>query len=86
MNDRYLKAVLTVIALLLAGNLWVSAQSRGITTAAPAIAQDGGIPNAGAQRRDMIVKLDEVADAVNDLARGLADGNVKVEVTNFPED
>jgi hypothetical protein len=85
MSSRYLNAAVTTVALLLAGNLWVSLSANEASTATPASAQNGnrGIPNAGAQRAEIVNKLDRLADAVDGLSNQL-DGGLDVNVQNFP--
>lgn len=82
-NTKYLHAVLTSIALLLAMNLWVGMNpAPGTNTAGQAIAQ--GRVDAGQQRAEMITQLKELKSAVDALSRKLSDGSVTVKVEGQP--
>lgn len=87
MNTRYLNSVLTVIALLLALNLWVgvhqSPASAMVDPATPAHAV--GRTDAGAQRAAMIDAIKKLDTTVDAMSRKLGDGSVKVTVTSMPD-
>ncbi len=74
---RYLNFMLTVLAVLLALNVWTA------WSAAPPLAESAwaqGIPDAGAQRQqiiDELKKLNKTTDKVKDL---LTSGDVIVQV------
>ena len=83
-NLRYLNVILTVIALLLTLNLWTqwtgssSPVASGFATTAQA--QGEGLPNAGAQRVEMIALLRKQIAATESLTALLKSGTVKVKV------
>ena len=92
---RYLNAVLTVLAVLLAANVWalISAPERSLlqpesalaqsrsTGAAPAAgAAASGIPDAGSQRKEIIDALKRIAAQNEELANLLRSGSVRVKV------
>ena len=76
----YLNGVLTVLAVLLALQLWVSIGKAPVTESA-AVAQVGkGIPDVGAQNQeiiDQLKKLNVQLDAINGL---LQSGKVRVKL------
>ncbi len=81
---RYMNAVLTVIAVLLTLNLWtmwtadaVPARSN-LDFAAPAQAQ--GLPNAAAQRQEMISALKQQTQAITEMSKTLKSGQVRVRI------
>jgi hypothetical protein len=78
---RYLNVILTVIAVLLTLQLWTS------WTGGPAPqfdntahAQAGGIPNAGAQRLEMINLLKKLNQNVESQTQLMRSGKVRVRV------
>ena len=80
-NTKYLNAVLTVIALLLALNLWVGVNPSPSASGNPegqAIAQ--GRVDAGQQRAEMIKELQGVKSTVEAMSKKLSDGSIKVKV------
>lgn len=80
-NTKYLNAVLTVIAVLLALNLWVGvnpAPSDSINPEGQAIAQ--GRVDAGQQRAEMIKELKGVKSTVEAMSKKLSDGSITVKV------
>lgn len=87
MKSNYLNTVLTVIAVLMALNLWVgvhqSPASAMIDPATPAHA--AGRTDAGQQRAEMIAALNKLDTTVNAMSKKLGDGSVKVTVTSLPE-
>ncbi len=81
----YRDSILSIIAILLAANIWVQV-SDGPSVNREAIAQDPrGIPNAGYQRKEMIDGLREIGRRVDGMARLIESGKMKVEVANFKE-
>lgn len=80
-NAKYLNAVLTTIALLLALNLWVgvnSAPGERVSLESQAIAQ--GRIDAGQQRAEMIKELKGLKSTVESMSKKLDDSiTVKVE-------
>ncbi len=84
-NTKYLNAVLTVIALLLALNLWVGVHpspSESMNPEGQAIAQ--GSVNAGQQRAEMIKELQGLKSTVESMSKKLTDGSIKVKVEGDP--
>lgn len=84
-NTKYLNAVLTAIALLLALNLWVgvnASPSNNTSLAGQAIAQ--GRVDAGQQRAQMIKELVGLKSTVESMSKKLSDGSIKVKVEGDP--
>jgi len=80
---RYLNSILTVIAVLLTLQLWTSwtAQSPALSLVSEARAQEGGgIPNAGAQRKQMIDLLREQNAKIDKQMQLLESGKVRVRI------
>ncbi|MGB1125169.1 MAG: hypothetical protein ACPG4Q_08180 [Phycisphaeraceae bacterium] len=85
-NMKYLNAVLTVIAVLLALNLWVGVSptpSDRISLESQAMAQ--GRVDAGQQRAEMIKELKGLKSTVEAMSSKLTDGSIKVKVESMPE-
>jgi hypothetical protein len=98
---RYLNTILTVLAVLLAAQLWTTwtaphllASPSGDVAdlATPAFAEarnagsGGGIPDAGAQRKDMIDLLKKHAAQNDELLGLLRSGDVRVKLEQVPGD
>ncbi len=87
---RYLNAVLTIIAILLTLQLWTAwnapadASLPRITSEAQA--STGGIPNAGAQRKQMIGLLKAMNEKIEEQTELLRSGGVRVRVTDASEE
>ena len=85
---RYLNVILTINAALLACVLYTQLIDRPIlATQAQAQTQavpPGGIPNAGKQREQIVVAVQELARDVQKTNR-LLEGELKVTVTNARE-
>ena len=93
--STYLNGLLTVIAVLLALNLWVGlhagsspANNASLSLATPAHAQ--GRANPAEERQEMIGKLDEINESVQDLSDKLdntitRNGLVRVQVESMPD-
>lgn len=77
-NTKYLNAVLTTIAVLLALNLWVGVNTPGTSHEGQAFAQ--GRVDAGQQRAEMITQLKELKTSVDALSKKLTDGSITVKV------
>ena len=80
-NMKYLNTVLTVLAVLLALNLWVGVQpspSNQFGMEGQAIAQ--GRVDAGQQRAEMIKELKGVKSTVESMSKKLSDGSITVKV------
>lgn len=81
----YRDSILSIIAVLLAANVWVQISS-GPAFSHEALAQDPrGIPNAGYQRKEMIDGIREIGRRVDGLAKVIESGKLKVEVSNFKD-
>jgi len=85
---RYLNSILTVLAVLLALQLWTAWTSGPIDLATPATAQvrGSGIPDAGAQRKDMIDLLKRIAVQNDELASLFKSGQARVKLENPPKE
>jgi len=83
---RYLNAVLTVIALLLTLHLWTlwtsptSGRSPSDLVPEPAAHAQAGIPNAAAQRVEMIKELKNVSKKLEELKGLFLSGKARVRV------
>lgn len=77
-TTRYLNTILTVIAVLLSLNLFIAwSSSDGIAT--PVMAQ--GIPDAGAQRLQMVDELKKLNRQTGELKSLLSSGKLRVIAT-----
>jgi hypothetical protein len=83
---RYLNTILTVLAVLLALQLWTAWMGNGgLAAPARAVASPtGGIPDAGAQRKEMIDLLKALNEQSSDLVKVLKSGDVRVKLENAP--
>lgn len=83
-NLRYTNAILTVLAVLLTLNLYAgwstSPGGRLVSLEGEAVAQETGIANAGAQRREMIDVLKQLNATVGEMKKTLTDGSARVKV------
>jgi hypothetical protein len=83
---RYLNVTLTVIAVLLGlhlWTLWTAPVVGGAPLSAQAVAQAeaaGGIPNAAAQRKQMIELLKRLTQKTEELTGMLKSGQARVRV------
>ena len=83
---RYLNVVLTVIALLLTLHLWTlwtspaSGRSPSDLISEPAAHAQSGIPNAAAQRVEMIKELKKVSKNMEELTGLFLSGKARVRV------
>lgn len=75
---HYLNTVLTVLAVLLAAQLWTSWTASPELTR-PAAAQ--GIPDAGAQRKQIVDELKLLNSKMEGLQNLLVSGKVQVHAT-----
>lgn len=76
---RYLNVMLTVLAVVLTLNLW-TAWMGGEGVASRAYAQ--GIPDAGAQRQQIVDQLKLLNQKAEQIKELLVSGKVRVTVTN----
>lgn len=77
---RYLNSILTVLAVLLALQLWTTFTTSSVTLTTPQAASAQGVVNPSEQRKDMIellTKINQQMAATNDLLRS---GQMKVQV------
>ena len=78
-SQRLIASLLTVNAILMAGLLWVQVAARPIL-AESAYAQRNVLPNAGAQRSQMIGILTDIKRSVEDTNKTLKSGKVQVRL------
>ena len=93
---RYLNTMLTVLAVLLVLQLWTTWMGpREGGFAAPAHAgadtrtvnqPGGGIPDAGAQRKEMIDLLKQLNAQQADVVKVIKSGEVRVKLEGAPND
>ena len=76
---RYLNGILTVLALLLALNLWTAWASPDVPSATNE-AHARGIPDAGAQRQEIISLLKQLNQRSDDMNALLRSGDVRARV------
>lgn len=80
-DSKYLNAVLTTIAVLLALNLWVGVHhAPGVSPNPEGTALAQGRVDAGQQRTEMIAQLKSLSSSVDSLSKKLSDGSVTVKV------
>lgn len=77
---RYLNSVLTVLAVLLALQLWTSFTTSSVPIAAPNSASAQGIANGGEQRKHIIEQLVKLNQQTAALTQLLSSGQMKVQV------
>jgi hypothetical protein len=75
---RYLNCMLTVLAVLLTLQLWTTWSASSVTITQEAHAQ--GIPNAGAQRKEMIESLNKIQQELSTTNELLRSGQMRVVV------
>lgn len=82
---KYLNVILTINAILLAGLLWVAVADR-VVLADRAIATGPrtGIPDAGAQRFEMIRELRKFNAWADNLTEKITTHEYSVKVTSMP--
>lgn len=92
---RYLNTILTALAVLLVLQLWTTWMAPGSGFAAPARAgadtrvvnqPGGGIPDAGAQRKEMIDLLKQLNAQQGDVVKVLKSGEVRVKLEGAPNE
>lgn len=79
---RYLNTILTILAVLMALQLWTTwsgIDQHGSPFVEAAHAQDG-IPNAASQRKQMVDLLREQNKKLDNLTKLLESGKVRVKV------
>ena len=77
----YLNAILTVLAVLLAMNLWVGLHGPGGALLAPGQhVHAQGIPDGGAQRLEMVNQLKLLNTRVNEVSELLRSGELRVQI------
>lgn len=87
-QSTYLNVILTVVAVLLGGVLWVQIADKPLLAAsADADGRNDKVTmtNAGAQRAKMIASIDKMHQAVVAQQKFLESGKAKVRVTNLGE-
>jgi len=86
---RYLNTVLTVVAILLGLQLWTNwntATTNGSVPDMVAQAHAQGLPDAGAQRKEMIAELKGLRKQMGELQTQLSSGKVRVQIQEPPKD
>lgn len=85
---RYLNTVLTALTVLLALQLWTTwTTTHAADTASIANAQakpGGGVPDAGAQRKEMVDLLKRITQQNDELRSTLTSGEVRVKLEATP--
>jgi hypothetical protein len=80
-NTKYLNAVLTTIAVLLALNFWAGIHhAPGVIPSLDNQAIAQGRVDAGQQRAEMIKELKGLKSTVESLSKKLSDGSITVKV------
>lgn len=93
---RYLNTILTILAVLLGLEIWTTWMRPGDSgLASPAVAgadtrstdrSTGGIPDAGAQRKEMIDLLKQLNVQQADVVKVLKSGEVRVKLEDAPNE
>lgn len=84
---RYLNTILTLLTVLLALQLWTTWSTAPVVdhaSSANAQARPAGIPDAGAQRKEMIDLLKRIAQQNDELKQVLTSGEVRVKLETPP--
>ena len=82
---RYLNGILTVLALLLALNLWTAWTASPAAPDLASTARAQGIPDEGAQRQRIIDQLKLLNQKTEGILALLGSGKVRVQVVMPPE-
>ena len=83
---KYLNTVLTIIAVLLTVNLWVTWAQSSVSVAEGAQAQAGiSLPDPGVQRSEMISQLKSLNEKITELNAQFKGGTARVRVESMPE-
>lgn len=80
---RYLNSILTIIAVLLTVHLWawwLSPSDSRVTSFTPTAHAQAGLPNAAAQRVQMINEMKQTNAKLDQLTALLKSGKVRVRV------
>ncbi len=85
-NDRSIRALLTVIAVLLGANLLVNMNNSSGPRAAYAAPGAGGIPDTGAQFQAIVDSVNDVSKKVEKIDSFLESGNLSVKVQEKKSD
>ena len=84
---RYLNTMLTVLAVLLAVQIWTTwtgGPSEVLSWTAPA--QAGGIPDAGSQRKQMVDELRQISGKLDTLTDLFRSGKARVRLEGAAPD
>lgn len=82
---RYLNTMLTIIAVLLTMQVYALLVGPGGPEVAPS-AQAQGIPDAGAQRKEMIDQLKQLNAKTDQLLSLFKSGQARVKLENPPKE
>ncbi len=82
---RYLNVVLTVLTVVLTLHLWTLWTGEALSSVTPS-AHAGGLPDAGAQRKEMIDLLKGMNQKMDQLAALLKSGEARVRVEGAKKD
>ena len=85
---RYLNTILTILALLLTLNLWTAWTTTpgGHLLSLTSESEAQGIPNAGAQRREMIDLLKQLNVRLEQVHSHVSSGEMRVRIEEAPKD
>ncbi len=81
---RYLNTVLTLLAVLLTAMLYTQWVHAPVATVAEA--QAAGLPDAGAQRQQMVDLLKSLNQKADELNAMFKDGKARIQVQNAKQD
>lgn len=85
-KSRHHNGILTVIAILLALQVWVSALSQPLfATESRAAGEPPTFPNASKQREDTIAAIKDLTAQVNRTNELLESSTLRVEISNLKE-
>lgn len=77
---RYLNVMLTVLAVLMTVQIWTTWTAGGSSMSMVHEAHAQGVPNAGAQRKEMIDALNKLNAQITTTNELLRSGQIRVQV------
>lgn len=85
-SPRYLNVVLTVIAVLMALELWTQwvGDGAGSTSTMTPMVHAAGIPNAGQQRQQIVDELRRLSQEVEAMHNLFRSGQARVKLETVP--